>query len=212
MFRHVIFDMDGTLADTAKATIGACADASEHFGFPRLDNARIIHTIGIANPEFYYRLYPDLDRERVYAYGQMVEALEEARIPGMGEGILFSGVKQMLCALKAMGVPLYVASTGSPEHVDVVLRSSGIIGLFSVIACGKPEKIEMVDELIGKGADRSQWAMVGDTAKDLDAARASGIAAIAAGFGYCARETWPHYDTVLHEPQDMLALCGDGEA
>lgn len=204
--RHIIFDMDGTLADTAKATIGACAEASDHFGLARLDDLHIIRTIGIANPEFYYRLYPDEDRALIDAYGTMVEALEADRVRALGRDILFPGVTGMLHTLRGAGIRLYLASTGGEDHVDVVLRSAGIEDLFDVIACGRPVKIAMVGELIGD-ADRSEWAMVGDTDKDLEAARGNNILAIAAAYGYCPEQAWPRYDRTLLSPDDLVAMC-----
>lgn len=210
MLRHIILDMDGTLSDTAKATIGACAEASEHFGLARLDDALIIRTTGIASPEFYYRLYPGEDRARMRAYGKMVERLEADRVRALGEEILFPGVAAALAALLRTGARLYLASTGDAEHVDVVLRSAGIMALFDVIACGRPEKVAMVAELIG-GADRTEWAMVGDTDKDLEAARGNGILAVAAGYGYCSPQDWPRYDAALLSPGDLVMMCMRGQ-
>ena len=205
MIRHVIFDMDGTLADTAKASIVALAEVSARYGLPRLQDDAVRDAIGYANPEFYYRLYPEHDRTLITAYGLEVEQQEEGHVRKLAGNILFPGVQEMLEALRRMGTRLYVASTGDEAHVEVVLASAGIKSHFDVIACGRPEKVAMVGGIVGD-ADRAQWAMVGDRQKDLDAARGNGLFAVAAGFGYSPPEDWPNYDAVAHTPAELLEI------
>ena len=206
MLRHIIFDMDGTLCDTGKITVGACREAAVQFSLPQLPEEHIIRTIGIATPEFYERLYPQEDAAQVAAFGEMVEAMEAERVPLAGPEILFPGVKEMLLDLREKGFRLYLASTGHAEHVDGVLQTSGIQSLFDSINCGRPAKVGMVNEIIGQG-DRSEWAMLGDTHKDLEAARGNGILALGAAFGYCHSSAWADYDQVFHAPQDLVAFC-----
>lgn len=201
---RLIFDMDGTLADTAKATIPACAAISARHRLPPLKDDDIRAAIGYANPEFYYRLYLQYDRARIAAYGADVEQAETAFVHRLGPDILFPGVLKMLRTLREMGVPLYIASTGDAAHVDAVLGSAGITPLFTGIYCGQPEKVRMVGEILGR-ADRSHWAMIGDKQKDLDAAHGNGILAIAAGYGYCTASEAARFDRVLHAPEELPA-------
>lgn len=203
MIRHVVFDMDGTLADTAKVTIPACAEASRRFGLAQLTEDEIKAAIGYANPAFYFRLYPNVERETVFSYGEAVEALEEKIVWGMGEALLFAGIKETLLALAGRDIRLYVASTGDQGHVDAVLKTTGIEHFFAQIACGEPEKVEMVAKIIGE-TDPRTFAMVGDKPHDLNAARGNGILALAAGYGYCSPEDAAKFDGVLHAPMHIL--------
>lgn len=201
---RLIFDLDGTLADTAKATIPACATMSARHRLPPLEDRSVREAIGYASPEFYYHLYPQYEKSRLDAFGADVDRAEIAFIRQIGPGILFPGVPEMLMALRAMGVLLYIASTGDEAHVNAVLDGAGIERLFDGIHCGQPEKVTMVGAIVGP-EDRRHWAMVGDRQKDLDAARGNGITAIAACYGYCSAAAAARFDWTLHAPNELPA-------
>lgn len=205
MIRNVIFDLDGTLSNTAKATIPACAAVSKQFGLPELSADHIRNTMGYANPEFYFRLYPDVEKDIMLRYCEAVEMAEAQMIGTLGADVLFPHIIDMLHALHERGMRLYIASTGDPQHVDATIDASGIRGLFDGISCGEPEKVAMVSAIIGNG-NKAEYAMVGDKLHDLRAARGNGITAIAAGYGYCNDEDAVLFDHVLASPMDMLSL------
>ena len=203
--KHLIFDMDGTLADTGKATIAACEEARHAFGLPPVADELVYRTIGIANPEFYERLYPSFPTSAVHAFGEAVENLEEELVAQLGDELLFAGVYEMLEKLSEKGVRLYVASTGDKRHVDAVLKATHIVHFFDRIECGEPEKTAMVARIIGNG-DKANWAMVGDRQKDVDAASNNGILSIGAGFGYCDEQEQQGFDKVAFKPMELLSM------
>jgi phosphoglycolate phosphatase len=203
MIRQLIFDMDGTLADTVRATIPAIAEVSPRYGLAPVSEEAIREAVGYANPEFYYRLYPGHDPAFIHAFGQEVEHAEEVYVRRLGEAMLFPGVRDMLKRLISMGVGLHIASTGDPEHVDAVLRSARILHLFCSVRCGESAKERMVGEILG-ASDRSAWAMIGDRKKDVDAARANGILVIGAGFGYVEHAERALFDRVADSPAELI--------
>jgi phosphoglycolate phosphatase len=203
MIQHLIFDMDGTLADTVSATVPAFAEVSPRYGLPPVSGEDIRRAVGLANPEFYYRLFPGHDQARILSFAQDVERAEETYVRRLGEAMLFPGVREMLDRLVRMDVDLHIASTGDPAHVDVVLRSAGILHLFRSIHCGESTKDRMVGEIIG-ASDKCEWAMVGDRQKDIDAARANGIPVIGAGFGYVEHAERALYDRVADSPAELV--------
>ena len=203
VIKQIIFDMDGTLADTAKVTIPACAEVSARLNLPPLSDESIRAAIGFANPDFYFKLYPNLTPETVLAFGEAVEEAEERIVWTMGEGILFPGILALLQALRARGIRMHVASTGDQGHVDAVLQTAGIEDFFTTISCGAPEKVDMVAGIISPG-DPAHFAMVGDKEHDLRAARGNGIMAVAALFGYCTDAAG--FDHALKTPAELLAL------
>lgn len=207
--RNLIFDMDGTLADTAMATIAACGQVRHAFGLPALPDERIYQAIGIANPVFYEVLYPEHPAPLVHTFGQEVEDVEEGIVWRLGSALLFPGIVTLLETASRRGIRMYVASTGDKRHVDAVLKSTGIEHYFDQIACGEPEKVEMVARMLS-GQDKCDWAMVGDKSKDWQAAKGNGILAIAAGYGYCDDQEQKGFDIVAHTPMDVLTIVEGG--
>ena len=201
---NIIFDMDGTLADTLRATMPAMEEVCAQRGWEVPAKADVCAAIGIANPDFYYALFPNYPRDEVFAAGQQIEDAEARHVWAIGEEILFPHVRAMLERMKALGVRIYIASTGDRAHVEAVLRAAKIEGLFDGIHCHEPEKLAMIGRIMN-GGDRAHWAMVGDRDKDWVAARANGIAAIGAGFGYCPESEKDCYDAVCETPTELLA-------
>lgn len=201
----VIFDLDGTLSDSAVLTMAAFERVAPVYGLPVPSLEAVRGAMGHANPEFYYILFPDFPRDMVYDMGNSVE-LEELRVlPSVGGRLLFKGCRELIACLKEHGVQLYIASTGDREHVFSVLSETGIIGFFDKICCGRSDKIEMLREITEDG-DKDGYLMVGDMGKDHDGARANGILSVGACYGYCKREL-TDFDFYIDEPFELLSYC-----
>lgn len=200
----VIFDLDGTLADSAILTTAAFKEIMPKFDLPVLDTETIKTAMGHANPVFYYRLFPDYPQETVFLAGQQVEALELKFLPTVKDKILFPDCYELLNQLKKRGIKMYIASTGDTDHVYGILNTSDITHFFEKISCHQPDKTEMLREMTAEG-DKEGYVMVGDMSKDYDAARANNITSIGALYGYC-REEDLGFDMYIKSPLELLEL------
>ena len=200
----VIFDVDGTLADTAILTMAAFRRVTPRVGLPMPDLATVRAAIGYANPEFYDRIFPTAPRELVRLAGKQVEAEELALLADLEEDLLFPGCRDLLTALRNRAVRLYIASTGSHKHVDAVVDKTDIRPLFEAIYCGEPDKVNMIRRIIADG-NKSDFIMVGDMEKDCQGAHANGIRAAGVCYGYCLRQT-AKFDFFLDTPMELLDL------
>ena len=205
----VIFDLDGTLSDSAILTIAAFKKIAPAQGLPTPSKEAIRSTMGHATPEFYYILFPDFPQDLVYNAGLLVEQEELRLLPSLAGKLLFDGCRELLERLKENGFRLNIASTGAEDHVLSILNGTGIIGIFDAISYGRPDKTEMLREMIerGKNSDKDGYLMVGDMKKDYEAARANGILSVGACYGYCDRES-ADFDLYVDKPIDLLnMLC-----
>ncbi len=182
-FQDLIFDVDGTLANTAQVAVPALVLAAAEFGLPARTSEAVIRAIGIPGLAYYQAIYPGCPDIVLREFAPAVEARERELMLELGEGLLFAGVKELLKTLTEQRYRLYIASTGTDEHIGTILAATGIGPMFAALKYGHPDKTAMVRELIGSSG-RRRWVMVGDKAFDREAAAANGIAAVGAGYGY----------------------------
>jgi phosphoglycolate phosphatase len=184
-FRLVVFDWDGTLADStaiiADSLQRACRDID--IEVPNDIDARFV--IGLGVSETIRHVAPDLPRERYrelaarYWHHYVARALD---IP------LFAGVREMLADLKDAGVLLGVATGKSRSGLDRALAHYDIGGFFAATRCAdedfpkpRPEMLWHLMQAIGVTGEET--LMIGDTTHDLELARNAGTAALAVAYG-----------------------------
>lgn len=203
--KNIIFDMDGTLIDTSKISVKACQQSASEFGLPIQDQKKIIGLIGWADPEFYYRLYPNVDKSVIHKYASVVAKREQEYIKELREKALFPGIAELIKTLKSNGFYLCIASTGSLAHVHGCLEATCLKNEFDIIKCNEPLKIRMVKEII-KGGPTGEWLMIGDRSKDFEAGNSNGIITIGAAYGFGTETEMKQFDLEINSPLKLLKL------
>jgi len=200
----VIFDMDGTLSDTAVLTFNSLKRLAPKYGLPVPSRQEIQKVMGYANPEFYYRLFPGIPRDALDDLSPVLAGGEMDELASIKEKVLFEGSVELLESLKKKGVRMHIASTGSKKHVHSVTSVTGIAVFFETISCGVPDKTETVREIIGN-EDKNGFVYLGDMVKDYIAARENGILSVGACYGYCSRES-SEFDLYIGHPVELLDI------
>jgi phosphoglycolate phosphatase len=203
-FHTVIFDLDGTLSNSALLTMTAFKNILPNHGLPIPSEEAVRRATGNATPEFYYILFPDFERDMVYNAGILVEQEELRLLPALGGKLLFNGCLDLLTRLKEYRLRLCIASTGEKDHVFSILNATGIESFFDIISCGRPDKKEMLREIIDNN-DKGGYVMVGDMKKDYEGASANSILSVGACYGYCKREL-TNFDLYIDAPLDLLSI------
>ncbi|HZH26314.1 MAG TPA: phosphoglycolate phosphatase [Azospirillaceae bacterium] len=188
----VVFDLDGTLIDSAPDIAAALNALLAEHGRPHLPLDAVKQMIGDGSAALLARAFaatgPALvDGARGPVLGRFIE-IYDARAAAPDS--VYPGVEATLESLKAAGLRLGLC-TNKPERVTrTVLRSLGLDRFFDAVAGGdslpfrKPDgrHLRWVLDRLGADADRS--AMVGDNAHDVAVAKATGTAAVAVAYGY----------------------------
>jgi len=184
-FRLVVFDWDGTLADSTALIASAIQRACHDLGEPIPDPARARHVIGLGLADALAHVAPALPRERYaelaarYRYHYMIA---DAEIP------LFAGVSEMLSELEERSVLLAIATGKSRAGLDRALEHQGIARHFVATRCAdegppKPNPDMLLHLIDLVGAKPASTLMIGDTTHDLELARNAGVAALAVSYG-----------------------------
>ncbi|MEB3899850.1 HAD family hydrolase [Pseudomonas putida] len=190
-YELLIFDWDGTLADSIGRIVLAMNSAAERAGEAPSDEGAIKGIIGLALGEAIAMLYPHLDVGQVEVfrqhYADVYMALDQQPSP------LFEGVVESLEAFRAEGYRLAVATGKARRGLDRVLKANGWERYFDITRAadetrGKPHPLMLEQILAHCQVEPQRALMVGDSAFDLQMASNAGMHSVAVGYGAMSLE------------------------
>ncbi|MFH5925291.1 HAD hydrolase-like protein [Roseomonas xinghualingensis] len=183
--RLVVFDFDGTLADSAGSVMRAFNESAGRFGYRRLDDAEIAVLRGQDNRAIIRALGVPMWKLPMIARHMRRRIAEDA-----GSILLFPGAAAMLRELSAQGAVLAIVTSNEEATVCRILGPE-LAGLFAMMECrallfGKAPLMRRVLRRTGLPAEAA--IAIGDEARDIEAARKAGIASGAVAWGYATPE------------------------
>ena len=208
-FDVVLFDLDGTLADTAADLTAALNHSLEQLGRSPLSVNEVRRMVGHGART--------LLRRGLSATGAVTEDLVEQAFPLFIDYYKvhiadhtrpFEGVDVALAALDDQGVRLAICTNKPEALTHKLIAALGWEGRFDAIVGGdtvpqrKPDPAPVHEAIARAGGGRA--AFVGDSISDTDAARAAGIPCIALTFGFSDRPADQLRATALVDHYDQL--------
>lgn len=181
----VLFDFDGTLADTFDGIVSTARRALLGHGIPEDELGDITRVVGPPFPHIFMELY-GLSREDALDVTERYRAIY--RTLGAESWPAFEGVPAMLEELHAAGRALGVVSSKRQEVLDHCAESNGLLPCFDALigraADGtetKADNILIAMERLGFGRD--ECLFVGDRDVDVEAALEAGIPCVGVTYG-----------------------------
>ncbi len=188
----LIFDWDGTLANSVEKIVLSMQRAADDIGLEPLSAPAVRGIIGLGLPEAIAVLYPDLDdpqrsEQLGAAYGQHYIKLEEVPSP------LFDGVREALDTFRSAGLRLAVATGKKRRGLARVLEKHGLADFFDATRCAdetasKPDPMMLAQILYQLDTPAECAIMLGDSVFDLQMAHNAGVRPIAVSYGAMSRE------------------------
>ncbi len=191
----ILFDLDGTLVDTAPDMVRVLADMLAAHGAPALPYPLVRSTVSNGSLGLVRLGFPDADDARQRELQQ--EYLERYEQEVYRDSLVFPGLTELLDALDAVRRPWGVV-TNKPERMTEPLLAA--LGLIERAACAisgdtlpqrKPDPAPLLLAAEQTGVAPARTVYVGDALRDIEAGRAAGMLTVAAAYGYITADDSP---------------------
>lgn len=190
-YQLIMFDLDGTIADTSKGVIHSVKYTERIMGLEHLNEDIYKKFIGPPNRESYNRYYGLTDErlDQAVKYHKLY-ALEK----GIFEADVYIGMRELLDSLIQNGKLMAVVTLKQQESAEKILRHFGLCHYFNVIAGdsgNNEEKSNLINQCVLKyGVAEKNAVLIGDSKYDQIGAMKSGVDFIGVtyGFGFCKKE------------------------
>ncbi|MRS04442.1 HAD family hydrolase [bacterium] len=201
----VIFDFDGTLADSYQWFLSVFDEIVERYSLPRLEQSELrqLRKVDIRQISRQFNI-------PLWKIVQIGSHLQKKMASQIDKVLLVDGMQAVLDGLAAAGIRMAVVTSNAEENVKQVLGPHNVERFEAfeagVTLYGKKAKFEKV--LKKTGANPIQVLSVGDELRDLKASHQAGIAFGAVAWGATEMETFRTHnpDLLFAHPDDILNI------
>lgn len=191
----IVFDLDGTLVDTAPDLVAALNHALVDGGVDPVDPVAHRPYLGFGGRVMIERAFQA--QRRALAPDELTRLMAVFlqhymdNVPGVSRP--FTGAVDTLDRFSEAGWLLAICTNKTEKLAKALMAGLGLEDRFAAI-CGqdtfafrKPDPRHLTETIRMAGGDRDRAVMVGDSYADIDAAKAAGIPVVAVDFGYTDR-------------------------
>lgn len=212
----VLFDLDGTLVDSAPDLVGAANDLREAHGLLPLDYSQLRPMVGTGARgmlDAAFGVGPESPRFEALRDDFLLRY--EARI--LRETRVFGDMESVLATLESAGLPWGIVTNKVQRFSAPLVQGLGLKARCAVLISGdttphaKPHPRPLLEAALRLGLAPERCVYVGDDERDVLAGRGAGMRTLAAAWGYLGRgetiERW-NADAVLSVPSELLKWLG----
>lgn len=212
----IVFDLDGTLVDTAADIRSAANALLAELDLPALGPRRVRRLIGHGARALFETVLRDAGRQ---VEKSELDVLADRFLEVYGAGIAresrpYPGVERALDALAGAGARLAVCTNKRDRSTSALLEALGLAWRFHAVATpetagfAKPDPRHLLAAIEAAGGKVGRAVMVGDSATDVEAARAAGAPVVVVSHGYST--TPPSRlgaDALIDDLRALPAVC-----
>lgn len=200
----LIFDFDGTLANTIETGIAIFNELAASYGLKTVTVAEVAELRKLNTRALLDHV--GISRLMAVKLGAHIRRVLHERMDSVG---MIPGTRDMILELAAEGFRLGVITSNSAENVRSVLRRFGLLDSFLFIEAGvslfgKAQRILNVLKKTGVPPSRAMY--VGDETRDMEAARKARVGGVAVCWGTNGREAMETEgpDYCVDDPRELL--------
>lgn len=208
----VLFDLDGTITDSAPGIVRALAKTFLELGMPVPSPTDLVSYVGPPMLDSFRDragMGPEQSWDALLAYRANYDH------DGAYDSAIYPGIAGVLKSLKAASIPLAIA-TSKPERLSrAILQHLGLVDYFDVVSgasedetiSAKPQVVaEALRRLDEQGVDLSQTVMVGDRGYDVEGAHENGVPTILVEWGYGSPAEAGGAIAIVHSTDQLRSL------
>lgn len=202
----VLFDLDGTLTDSAPGIIETLKYALNKQNIIPPDDLQFV--LGPPLMDTFVNTFHMSQQQAQQAYQCYRERYAEK---GMYQNSVFEGVKEMLFELKKQGKKLAVATSKSEDFAKQIIEHFGLSEYFDCVAGNYLNTRDSKEKVVRYALEQLQVSadatvLVGDRMYDIIGGKKAGVTVIAVLYGYGEIEEFKKYgaDVIVQTPQDVV--------
>lgn len=205
MTKVIIFDFDGTLADTIDILLSITNRLSAEFGFKSATKEELAQLSNLNSWQILQ--YSGIS---IFKFPLLIRRLKAELHSEVPHIQLFPGIKEVLLELKKRGFQLGIITSNSRENVLGALEKNGLQDTFTFIYSGSTfGKHKVINKWLRiENINTEKVVYVGDEIRDIDAAKKTGIKVIAVGWGFNSPQALaaqnPNF--LIERPQELIEI------
>lgn len=202
----VLFDFDGTIADTYSAIVKITNQLSSEFGYKALNEEELLLLKNLSSREIV-----KLSEISVFKIPFLVRRVRAELSKEIGDLSPIQGISSILFELKNRGYILGIVTSNDKENVAIFLRKNKLDSLFNYIYSSTSifGKHRVINQAINHNQlNKTKVIYVGDETRDIRSSRRSNIGIVAVSWGFNSAKILQEHqpDYLIHQPQELLKV------
>lgn len=199
-YKHILFDLDGTITDSFDAVTKSFAYALESFGIYVKDRNELLPVIGPPLRQSFSEMFGFDEEKALLAVEKYRERYNKYFLK---EHILYDGIEELFSKLYNDGFKLYLATAKPIVLAQQIIRHFNLEKYFVFLGGaslhqGRDTKNSVMDYVFSEcSIDKDRAVMIGDRFHDMEGAQHIGIDAIGVSYGYGTYEELNKYNPVF---------------
>jgi len=205
----IVFDFDGTIADTVDALVGIANRLATEFGYRQITPDQLAYLRNLTSREIIK--YSGVSLLKIPFLLKKVKSELKDKIH---EFQPIPGIQEALTELRNQDYRLGIITSNSKENVTAFLKNHDLDNLFDFIYSGVTifGKTTIINNVLKQKQLKTQSVIyVGDETRDIEASKKANIKVIAVTWGFNSPEALSKQnpDFLIHHPRELLDVVKD---